>query len=169
MIFIGIDPDVEKSGVAYWCKNPKVIEVQKYDLSGLFEHLEFLNYTLKENLEVRLEAGWLNKIPNYHKGKNRNNPKVDTNSMDIDTYLTFVKNNKSVKKSVTYDESIALDVGRNHEVGRQIEKYLIKNKINYKLIKPTKSKMKPEIFFAMTGIKTKDQEKIDAGALVYGL
>jgi len=63
-------------------------------------------------------------------------------------------------------------VGANHEIGRQIEKFMIKQSINYKLIKPAGySSYKHELFCNITRwplkIKTNPETRV-AGMLVYG-
>lgn len=97
-IFIGIDPDVKASGFAIW--NKKELQLFSYDLFDLLCQLSL--YHAKYKVAVKLEAGWLAKGLNWHKGG--------------------------------YGSANA--VGRNHEIGRQIEKHCIKHNIKYDLIKP---------------------------------
>lgn len=54
-------------------------------------------------------------------------------------------------------------------VGKIIEQALKELKISYELIQPRTAKVTPLFFEKLTGIKTKNQEMIDAGMLVYGL
>jgi len=66
---------------------------------------------------------------------------------------------------------MAKKVGANHEIGRQIEKFLIKTKIPYQLILPQGySGWSHERFVAMTGYvgRTNPETRV-AGMLVYGL
>lgn len=73
----------------------------------LFALLEQIDVTVAcGNYLIRLEAGWLKKKSNWHGG------------------------------SYSVAQCIAKQVGRNHEIGRQIEKYLIKQKYNYELLEP---------------------------------
>lgn len=83
---IGIDPDVEKSGVAYLYTPTKEIEVQCLRFPALLEFLS--NYEASKDVVVVMEAGWKNKISNYH------------------GYY-----------GVKVGENIAKKVGRNHQLG----------------------------------------------------
>ena len=60
--FIGIDPDVNKSGVAY--KNGKDVVLKNLKFFDLFDYLKDLVLS-EENLEVYIECGFLNKS-NWH-------------------------------------------------------------------------------------------------------
>lgn len=87
---------------------------------------------------VRLEAGWLAKGMNWHKGG-------------------YGSANK---------------VGRNHEIGRQIEKHCIKHHIRYELVKPLGySSYDHRMFCAYTKwpitSRTNSETRV-AGMLVYG-
>jgi hypothetical protein len=73
-IFIGIDPDVTKSGFAF--KNGKVVELYNYTFFELFERLKF--YKEREvKPTVYIECGFLNK-GNWHKtiGSNSVNAQI---------------------------------------------------------------------------------------------
>lgn len=61
-------------------------------------------------------------------------------------------------------------VGRNHEIGRQIEKFLKRQNIAYKLVEPQGySSYTHELFCAVTGWKLKtNAETRVAGLLVFG-
>jgi sulfur carrier protein ThiS len=60
--FIGIDPDVTKSGVAY--KNGKTVELYNYSFFDLFDYLKSLKLS-QEKIIVYIECGFLNKS-NWH-------------------------------------------------------------------------------------------------------
>jgi hypothetical protein len=60
--FIGIDPDVTKSGVAY--KKGKTIELYNFTFFKLFDYLNLLKLS-NQNVEVHIECGFLNKS-NWH-------------------------------------------------------------------------------------------------------
>lgn len=60
--FIGIDPDVTKSGVAY--KNGKDVILKNLSFFNLFDYLKE-SILSNENLEVYIECGFLNKS-NWH-------------------------------------------------------------------------------------------------------
>ncbi len=61
-------------------------------------------------------------------------------------------------------------VGRNHEIGRQIEKYCIKHNISYQLVKPLGySSYTHDLFCKITKWKKRtNSETRVAGMLVYG-
>lgn len=142
MILIGIDPDVDKSGFAVWSTEAKqFISADKFCFWDLI-------YKIREFKpdKVYLEAGWLNKKSNYHS--------------------VGGKHSERVKKLI--GERIANKVGRNHQVGINIEEWLKVEKIDYELIIPKKSKVKPEQFKIYTGLTTKNQEIIDACMLIFG-
>jgi hypothetical protein len=138
MIYIGIDPDVEKSGIAMWFPDDKKLQLNLYKFFELFDFFRTLN-ALKVEFKVIIEAGWLNEKSNYHGAKNRQ-----------------------------YGENIAKKVGRNHETGKKIAEMCEYLGIEYQLYKPTLKKTTPDYFEKLTGIKMKNQEKIDAGMLVFG-
>jgi predicted GNAT family acetyltransferase len=60
-LFIGIDADTQKSGVAVW--EYKLLEL--YNLT-FFELFEFLKRQPKERTAVIIEAGWLNTKSSWH-------------------------------------------------------------------------------------------------------
>ena len=108
---IGIDPDVEKNGVAFLECATKRLEVTSLTFPDL---LDFLRSTqrqaevLQKNLRVIIEAGWLNKA-HWH--------------------LT----SKDSKQSAAAKGNAA---GRNHEVGRKIAEICEHWQLPYELIKP---------------------------------
>lgn len=54
-IIIGIDPDIDKSGLAVWHTNPQELELMQFALFPLMNKL--IDYSAKYDLTVRLEAG----------------------------------------------------------------------------------------------------------------
>lgn len=66
-ILIGIDPDVDKNGVAY-CVNGKLHFLRNLSFFQLFDYLK-INKDVVE--KVVIEAGWLNKS-NWHKTNGSN-------------------------------------------------------------------------------------------------
>jgi hypothetical protein len=136
-IYIGIDPDVQASGLAVWDSKEKVIvALSTYTLPEVFEILE--NYNSNNRIMVRLEAGWLIK-GNWHRGGS----KLSGNA-----------------------------VGRNHEIGRQIEKYCITIGIPHQLVKPPGySSYTHQVFCAITRwpikVSTNTETRV-AALLVYG-
>lgn len=64
-IYIGIDPDVDKSGVAIWNKTDKSLKLFALD----FFDTIFTIDTHQPHCTVVIEAGWLNKKSNYHQSQ----------------------------------------------------------------------------------------------------
>ena len=91
---IGIDPDCDKSGIAYLEVTTRKLEVSALTFPQLLDYLKFLvdNDSKAMNMVVVVEAGWLNKS-NWHLHRNDNNR------------TAAAKGNAA---------------GRNHEVGRKI-------------------------------------------------
>ena len=85
---IGIDPDIDKSGVCCLNTSTRKVEVSTIDFPHLLEYLaDFQN---KADVVVVVEAGWKNSITNYHGGYGG------------------------------VAQKIALNVGRNQQVGHDI-------------------------------------------------
>lgn len=144
-VLVGIDPDTQASGWALYHRGRReLVTLQCYDLVTVFEELNQANGLY--DLTVHLEAGWLEKKSNW----STRNP----------------RGSKSV------NERIAKNVGSNHEIGRQIEKFCAKYNISCKLIKPQGySSWNHERFCAVTKWperKSTNSEKRVAGLLVYG-
>jgi hypothetical protein len=149
-IFIGIDPDVDKSGVAIWYKNQKKIELFNKSFFHLFDLLNFLKEQCPNSqITLIIEAGWLNKS-NWHKG--------------------YMKDGKFVKNSEQTNENISKKTGANHEVGKKICEMAEYLKLNYTLIRPRTKKVNADMFGKITNVKTRtNQEQRDAAMLVFGL
>ena len=62
-LYIGIDPDTKKNGVAYWYKQSKRLELENLSFFDLFESLKSLK--IRHEITVIIDAGWLNKT-NFH-------------------------------------------------------------------------------------------------------
>lgn len=106
MIFIGIDPDVEKSGFAAWDSRRRTfLEIENYSFFDLIERLKGFD----SEIEVVVEAGWLIKKSNFH-------------------------GRKGQTKSV--GEKIAKAVGANHQVGKLFVEWCKKNNVVCYEIKP---------------------------------
>lgn len=138
-IMIGIDPDVHRSGVAI--KRGDKLEVQTLTFFALFDALKaiYANEYLVKSIIIRIEAGWLNEKSNFH-GR--------------------------YGQSKSAGERIAKNVGANHETGRKIAEMCDYIGLPYELIRPQSAKWTPAYFKAITGIETKNQEKIDAARLI---
>ncbi len=65
MKYIGIDPDIKKSGVAL-ANEGKLEQLHTLDFWNLIEFLD-----ANPNAHVVIEAGWLNKTHNYHSTENK--------------------------------------------------------------------------------------------------
>lgn len=92
---IGVDPDVEKSGVAFLNRKSKTLEVVSLSFPELLDYLQHVKNKSDENKEsvvVVVEASWL--ISHHWHSKKGDNQRV-----------TARKGNSA---------------GRNHEVGRKI-------------------------------------------------
>lgn len=139
-IFVGIDPDIEKSGFAIWNKTKQDLILTCLPFWELVNKLYFLNKT--SDLEVRIEGGWLIKKSNWH------------------------GNSKQTKAT---GEKIAKSVGMNHQTGILMKEFCESKGISYSLIKP-QGKLKAEAFNKITKHKGRsNQEQRDAAMLVYGL
>ena len=141
-LYIGIDPDVDKSGFAVWNKPAQKFE--SIEALGLAEIMSFFQ-VMKISIEiVVIEAGYMNK-GNRHTFKGQ-------------TVAAAAKTGENV--------------GRNHQRGMDIVEILEWMKIPYRLQKPsTKNSWKNDekIFQKMTGVKGGNPEKRDAAMLVFGL
>lgn len=63
---VGIDPDIERSGVCCLWTDTRKVEVETMDFPHLLEYLS--EFEEKEDVVVVVEAGWKNAITNYHGG-----------------------------------------------------------------------------------------------------
>lgn len=141
-ILIGIDPDINKSGVA-------LINGDKKELYNLnfFELFDFFYKVLSqkgksEEILIVIEAGWLNG-GNWH-----------------------TKN----KGSAALNAKIGNNTGRNHETGRKIVEMCEYLEIPFKLLRPTTSKLKAKIFKSITKIEGRtNQETRDAMMLIFNM
>lgn len=139
-VFVGIDPDCDRSGVALWHPSTKKLILGRLSFFDLMKRMEILKD--EHDIHVILEAGWLIPKSNFHKW--------------------------SKNESKAAGERIAKNVGANHETGKKIEEMLKHLKVPYQLVKP-KGKVTPEYFKMLTGQMVKCQDIIDAGMLVFGL
>jgi len=125
---IGIDPDLKKSGFAMIDVIPFVAPaVSVVCTMDFFELIEVLtiqkNFCLNKGIKyiIFIEAGWLNKKSNYHAAFNKE-----------------------------IAGRIGKNVGENHAVGKLLEEYCIREKIDYKLVRPTTKKWDAELFKKIT-------------------
>ena len=142
-LYIGIDPDVDRSGFAIWDKEKKaLLDVDSATLPEMMTRL----LRMKGGIAlVIVEAGYLNK-GNRHTFKGQ-------------TVAAAAKTGENV--------------GRNHQRGMDIVEILEWMKIPYRLQKPiTPNKWKDDAayFKTITGWHGKtNPEKRDAAMLVYGM
>ena len=146
-ILIGIDPDVDKSGVAYIGMSKKIV-LGNMRFFELFDSISYEQSELKRlfsqhdvQIKVYIEAGWLNK-PNWH---------------------------TSGKMNIATVAQIGARTGANHEVGRKIAEMCEYLKIDYELVRPTQSKVDAVYFKQLTKYQGRtNQEQRDAAMLIWG-
>lgn len=138
MYIIGIDPDIDNSGVAVFDDAKRRIVFA--DAMPLPDLILFLVKDTQSIKLVRIEAGWLNKRKNYKR--------IDK------PYYSL--------REVQASEARAYHTGRNHEIGMQIEAFCKYHKIKYQLIKPSTKKWDATTCKKITQIATKNQDVIDA-------
>jgi len=139
-VFIGIDCDVTKSGLAYYYPESKNFVLKNLSFFELFDELKMMKQTGNE-ITVIIEAGWLNKS-NWHAVN---------------------------KGSAAINAQIGQRTGANHETGKKIAEMCEYLQLKYELKKPSKAKMDSKTFNAITGVSCRtNQEQRDAGILIYG-
>lgn len=144
-LIIGIDPDVEKNGVATVDKQTNEMQISTLAFPQLIEYLK--DKSKDCTILVLIEAGWLNHS-NWHLS-----PKI------------------TIQKAA----QIGNATGRNHETGRKIAEMCEYYKIPYKLIKPLKKiwrgtdgKISAAEFSRITGCSSRtNQEMRDAGLIAW--
>jgi hypothetical protein len=142
MILIGIDPDVDKSGIAYYDTSDSSLELSNLSFFQLFDYLSWM----KESgikFKATLEAGWKNEKSNWH----------------------------DEKSGSRVASLIGKHTGRNHETGRKIEEMLIYLMVEYELRIPNKNvhKIGKSEFNKLTKYKKQtNQDQRDAAMLVFG-
>lgn len=148
-ITVGIDPDVEKNGVAI-LRSDEGMQLKNLPFPSLIEFLKMLNEEVKQknkDIIVLIEAGWLNRS-NWH---------------------------LSPRMTAQKAAQIGNATGRNHETGRKIVECCDFYNIPYKLIKPlrkvwsgTDGKISAEEFSKITGYNNRtNQEERDAGLIAW--
>ncbi|MDR2928223.1 MAG: hypothetical protein LBV41_08515 [Cytophagaceae bacterium] len=105
-IFIGIDPDIHKSGVCAWDRTDKTLDMQSLSFFQLFDYLSKYKDSINR---VRVEAGWLNEKSNFHTRFNQ------------------------TKEA---GERIAKNVGANHETGKKIIEMCVYLGLEVEPVKP---------------------------------
>lgn len=138
-VIIGIDPDVEKSGVA--CRQKytnNTIEVVSYSILPLVRYLGYVKKQPSKTLVI-IEASWLKKKKNWHTGD------------DVPAGV---------------GQSVAYKVGRNHQVGFTIVEFCEELGLDYFLYIPTQKKKTITFLKKQFGIVAKNQEEVDAVMMV---
>lgn len=141
-ILIGIDCDVDKSGVTRIDGD----EVSLHNLT-FFDLLEFIENTNllkdeREKLLVVIECGFLNK-GNWHTKKN---------------------------SSAALNAKIGENTGRNHQVAHLVVQMCEYLKVPFIQVKPTQSKINAKLFKKITGIEGRtNQEQRDSCMLIWGM
>lgn len=146
-IYIGIDPDVDKSGVAHLDADTGLLKTSALTFPQLLDYLGYVKARKICSFLVVIEAGWLNKA-HWH--------------------LTPYDS----KASAAAKGNAA---GRNHEVGRKIAECCEAWDIPYKLVKPLRKcwrgkdgKITHEELAYFTHIKGRtNQEGRDAALLAW--
>jgi hypothetical protein len=145
---IAIDPDVDKSGVADLSPLHRILDVASLSFPQLIDYLQTrkkVSATAKTTLLVVVEAGWINKISNYHTAAGRRG------------------------------QRIAKNVGANSQVGKMIVEMCEYYAIPVTIVKPLKKCWKGkhgkitreelEYFTGLTG--QNNQEERDAALLAW--
>ena len=136
---IGIDPDVDKSGVA--TITPDFEELTTLTYFELFDYLKALQNAHNNNIKAYIECGFLNKS-NWH---------------------------KQTSKSSAFNAKIGENTGRNFETAKKICEMCEYLNIEHVKVRPSMRKLKSTEFKNLTKIKTRtNQEMRDAYMLVWG-
>ena len=141
VIRVGIDPDVEKSGLAI-TMNGALVRVEARTFFDLCEMLNSAKNTARDvgaPLMVTIEAGWLIKKQNWHPAQGRG-----------------------------VRDKIAKNIGENHAAGKLIARWCDEAGIPYELV-PPRGKVKSARFKRLTGWnKRANQDMRDAAMLIWG-
>lgn len=155
-LVIGIDPDVDQSGVA---SVNKATGARELFTAGFWDVVGFINQFRDHIRVVVIEAGYLNPKSNF-----RDREQI-SDAMKSDNPVAALK---SAKRT---GEKIAEKVGRNHQIGKLLVEYCERENIPFMAIQPIGHKItSPRLFKQMYGITTKkaDQEIRDAFHLISG-
>lgn len=136
--FIGIDPDVHKSGVAI-VRDGKLESYSAQTFFDVIKTIEDNNSSPYHEVQVIIEAGWLNKRANWHASANQ-----------------------------WTAQRIAKNVGANHQIGKLFEEYCKRIRAKYELVVPKQHKYTPEFVSSVVGAKVRNQDVCDAIMLVLG-
>lgn len=148
-LYIGIDPDIDKSGFAIWDrKDQKLLSVTNDSFFGMVETIHSLRQ--ENDIHITIEAGWL--IP---KSNWRDDKKL------IAKY--------GAARASKIQQNIAKKVGVNHSPGILLEQMCKRYLIPHRLVKP-KGKLDAPTFQMITcWNKRTNQDARDAAMLVFGM
>lgn len=155
-LVIGIDPDIDKSGVASVNKETGARELFT---TGFWDVIGFINQFRDQIRVVVIEAGYLNPKSNFR---------------DRAQIADALQSNNSVAALLSakrVGEKIAEKVGRNHQIGILLVEYCRRENIPFMAVQPIGHKItSTRLFKQMYGITTKkaDQEIRDAFHLISG-
>jgi len=139
-IYLGIDPDVAKSGVAIWNSGEK--EFVGLSTLKFFDLTTAIQFYKNNQLVVVIEAGWLNKKSNFHGRKGQ---------------------------SKAVGEKIAKAVGANHQVGKLLIEFCQSVNVDYVEVRPANKKIDAAGFKKITGYEGRTNSEVrDAAMLVFG-
>lgn len=141
--YIGIDPDVNKSGFASWNKPTKTLT--QVTTVSFFDLFDTLNDSLRLNLfpiVMHIEGGWLNEKSNF----------------------------RQIAGTKTAGERIAKNVGANHQIGKLIIEMCIYLNISFIVRKPITPRFANQKYFKLvTGWqKQTNADARSAANYVYG-
>jgi len=137
--YVGIDPDISKSGVALWSRTDKTLFITNLSFFELYDYLKSLKRQNKTICAI-IEAGRLN-LSNWHT-KSEFGPSVNA--------------------------QIGKRTGANHETEKKIEEMCEYLKIAFELVRPTAHKLDDKTFRMITKYKGRtNQDERDAAMLVF--
>jgi hypothetical protein len=137
-LYIGVDPDLARSGVAIWDSKYKILTLKTLSFWQLFD---LLSEHRDRIILVKVEAGWLNLKSNWH---------------------------SRYGQTKAAGESIAKNVGENHATGKLICQMCVYLELHYNEVRPRNHKLNAKIFRAIAKYKRRtNQEERDAGALLF--
>jgi hypothetical protein len=141
VVRIGIDPDINKSGLAI-TMNGALVRVEArtfFDLCEILNSAKNIARDVGAMLMVTIEAGWLIKKQNWHPAQGRG-----------------------------VRDKIAKNIGENHAAGKLIARWCDEAGIPYELV-PPRGKVKSARFKRLTGWnKRANQDMRDAAMLIWG-
>jgi hypothetical protein len=167
---IGIDPDVDKSGVGIWDTHEKKItymgtmrfwELVAAFKSGYFGGEQIEGYSVNLNVEIHIEGGWLVKKSNWHLLRHETSGLSIARKKGIEGVIAFMKS------LIARKEKIAKNVGENHQTGKLLCQWCETYDVPFRVREPM-GKMDAKTFNKYTGHTGKSNQEIrDAVFLVW--